>query len=75
MTRASTASPAAALRETTAADTGAAVRRRALDGLPETARPRAAETDDARTLSVGLFHRLHELEEGTPEYAYVRNTL
>ncbi|MFD5767700.1 SigB/SigF/SigG family RNA polymerase sigma factor, partial [Streptomyces sp. NPDC127049] len=50
-------------------------RRRALDGLPETARPRAADTDDARTLSVGLFHRLHELEEGTPEYAYVRNTL
>ncbi|MFF2775920.1 SigB/SigF/SigG family RNA polymerase sigma factor [Streptomyces sp. NPDC058052] len=67
--------PAAALRDTSAGDTGAATRRRALDGLPETARPTAASTDDACTLSVGLFHRLGQLEEGTPEYAYVRNTL
>ncbi|MGW6536461.1 SigB/SigF/SigG family RNA polymerase sigma factor [Streptomyces sp. NPDC055051] len=75
MTHTSTASPATALPDTTGADTGAAVRRRALDGLPETTRPTATDTDDARALSVGLFHRLSELEEGTPEYAYVRNTL
>ncbi|MGW6538157.1 SigB/SigF/SigG family RNA polymerase sigma factor [Streptomyces sp. NPDC055051] len=73
MTRAITA--AAAPPDTPTADTGAAVRRRALDGLPETARPTATDTDDARVLSVGLFRRLHELEEGTNEYAYVRNTL
>jgi RNA polymerase sigma-B factor len=30
---------------------------------------------DARTLSRSLFARLDALEEGTPEYAYVRNTL
>ncbi|MGW8762678.1 SigB/SigF/SigG family RNA polymerase sigma factor [Streptomyces sp. NPDC055815] len=54
---------------------GAATRRRALDGLPEPTRPTAVSTDDARTLSVAMFARLRELEEGTPEYAYVRNTL
>ncbi|MFC9343677.1 SigB/SigF/SigG family RNA polymerase sigma factor [Streptomyces sp. NPDC057020] len=75
MTHASTASPVIAVGDATAGDRGAALRRRALDGLPETARPAAADTDDARALSVGLFHRLSELEEGTPEYAYVRNTL
>ncbi|MGC0419149.1 RNA polymerase sigma factor SigF [Embleya sp. AB8] len=30
---------------------------------------------DARALSKTLFHRLHRLDEGTPEYQYVRNTL
>lgn len=30
---------------------------------------------DARALSRTLFERLESLEEGTPEYAYVRNTL
>ncbi|MFH8727513.1 SigB/SigF/SigG family RNA polymerase sigma factor [Streptomyces termitum] len=50
-------------------------RRRALAGLPEPERPAAASTDDARTLSVSLLTRLAELEEGTPEHAYVRNTL
>ncbi|MFF0558127.1 SigB/SigF/SigG family RNA polymerase sigma factor [Streptomyces sp. NPDC004266] len=55
--------------------TGAATRRAALDGLPEPACPTAVSTDDARTLSVALFSRLRALEEGTPEYAYVRNTL
>ncbi|MEW5632246.1 RNA polymerase sigma factor SigF, partial [Streptomyces hydrogenans] len=30
---------------------------------------------DARALSKDLFARLAELEEGTHEYAYVRNTL
>ncbi|MFE5597319.1 SigB/SigF/SigG family RNA polymerase sigma factor [Streptomyces sp. NPDC056549] len=59
----------------TAVAPGAATRRRALDGLPEPIRPTAVSTDDARTLSVALFARLRELEEGTPEYAYVRNTL
>ncbi|MEU1282236.1 SigB/SigF/SigG family RNA polymerase sigma factor [Streptomyces sp. NPDC005805] len=31
--------------------------------------------EDARALSASLFRRLAALEEGTPEYAYVRNTL
>ena len=33
------------------------------------------ETEDARGLSRALFFRLRELEEGTAEYSYVRNTL
>lgn len=32
-------------------------------------------TADARHLSVALLRRLTELEEGSPEYSYVRNTL
>lgn len=32
-------------------------------------------THEARTLSVSLFRRLAELEEGSAEYSYVRNTL
>ncbi|WP_086828199.1 SigB/SigF/SigG family RNA polymerase sigma factor [Streptomyces sp. NRRL B-24572] len=55
--------------------TGATTRRAALDGIPEPACPTAVSTDDARTLSAALFARLRVLEEGTPEYAYVRNTL
>nr|WSX53638.1 SigB/SigF/SigG family RNA polymerase sigma factor [Streptomyces sp. NBC_00974] len=35
----------------------------------------AVSTGDARTLSVALFRRLNGLQEGTPEYSYVRNTL
>ncbi|GGY80463.1 SigB/SigF/SigG family RNA polymerase sigma factor [Streptomyces omiyaensis] len=54
---------------------GAAVRRRALGPLPEIERPTRASTDEARDLSVALFGRLRELEEGTAEYSYVRNTL
>ncbi|WP_327372775.1 SigB/SigF/SigG family RNA polymerase sigma factor [Streptomyces sp. NBC_01216] len=54
---------------------GAAVRHEALHGLPDIARPATVSTDDARRLSVALFVRLAELEEGTPEHAYVRNTL
>ncbi|MFF7815495.1 SigB/SigF/SigG family RNA polymerase sigma factor [Streptomyces sp. NPDC007945] len=57
------------------ATTSAATRRRALGGLPEPENPRASSTDDARTLSAAMFVRLRELEEGTPEHAYVRNTL
>ncbi|MEU9702584.1 SigB/SigF/SigG family RNA polymerase sigma factor [Streptomyces sp. NPDC047981] len=53
----------------------AAVRERALDGLPEVDRPTEVSTGDARTLSTALFARLAEMEEGTPERAYVRNTL
>ncbi|MFJ6855429.1 RNA polymerase sigma factor SigF [Streptomyces sp. NPDC091271] len=46
-----------------------------LDGLPEI--PHYAEVGalDARALSKTLFARLEALEEGTHEYAYVRNTL
>ncbi|WP_371649826.1 MULTISPECIES: SigB/SigF/SigG family RNA polymerase sigma factor [unclassified Streptomyces] len=53
----------------------ATVRSRALDGIPEVARPQALSTDDARSLSETMFRRLAELDEGTPEHAYVRNTL
>ncbi|MFE6700114.1 RNA polymerase sigma factor SigF [Streptomyces sp. NPDC057718] len=46
-----------------------------LEGLPEI--PPYAEVGalDARALSKTLFERLESLEEGTHEYAYVRNTL
>ncbi|MCX5412110.1 RNA polymerase sigma factor SigF [Streptomyces sp. NBC_00059] len=46
-----------------------------LEGLPEI--PHYAEVGalDARALSKTLFARLEVLEEGTHEYAYVRNTL
>ncbi|MFD9052553.1 SigB/SigF/SigG family RNA polymerase sigma factor [Streptomyces zaomyceticus] len=54
---------------------GAELRRAATAGLPTPARPTDVSTDDARTLSVALFRRLRELDEGTPEHAYVRNTL
>ncbi|MFC8506755.1 SigB/SigF/SigG family RNA polymerase sigma factor [Streptomyces sp. NPDC057411] len=54
---------------------GADTRREALDGLPEVDRPTLVSTDDAKTLSAALLDRLASLEEGTPEYAYVRNTL
>lgn len=47
----------------------------ALSDLPEIPDPRTIGTMDARALSVSLFSRLATLEEGTPEYAYVRNTL
>ncbi|MEU7075548.1 SigB/SigF/SigG family RNA polymerase sigma factor [Streptomyces narbonensis] len=58
-----------------AAAPGASLRRAALGGLPEPDDPRGASTEDARALSIDLFKRLRELDEGTPEYAYVRNTL
>ncbi|RAG86488.1 B/F/G family RNA polymerase sigma-70 factor [Streptacidiphilus pinicola] len=37
--------------------------------------PHAVDTEDARALSYLLFTRLAELEEGTADYSYVRNTL
>ncbi|MFE9369933.1 SigB/SigF/SigG family RNA polymerase sigma factor [Streptomyces sp. NPDC006711] len=52
-----------------------AVRRRALHGIPEVACPQDLSIEAARFLSQALFGRLVELDEGTPEYAYVRNTL
>ncbi|MGO4633895.1 SigB/SigF/SigG family RNA polymerase sigma factor [Streptomyces sp. 2RAF24] len=61
--------------ETRPAPAGPATRREALAGLPEIDRPTLASTDDSRTLSAALLVRLGELEEGTPEHAYVRNTL
>ncbi|MDQ0840706.1 SigB/SigF/SigG family RNA polymerase sigma factor [Streptomyces sp. V1I6] len=45
------------------------------DGLPEIPDPRAVSPMDARALSTTLFARLADLEEGTSEYSYVRNTL
>ncbi|UYQ60324.1 SigB/SigF/SigG family RNA polymerase sigma factor [Streptomyces peucetius] len=45
------------------------------NGLPEIPDPRSVSPMDARALSTVLFERLAVLEEGTPEYSYVRNTL
>ncbi|WP_455354918.1 SigB/SigF/SigG family RNA polymerase sigma factor [Streptomyces sp. SYSU K217416] len=47
----------------------------ALAGLPDIPDPRTLSTVDARTLSTSLFQRLGTLDEGSPEYSYVRNTL
>ncbi|MFJ4341448.1 RNA polymerase sigma factor SigF, partial [Streptomyces sp. NPDC088915] len=58
-----------------AGNPGASMRRAALDGLPELTRPTTVSTDDAQQLSAALLTRLTALEEGTPEHAYVRNTL
>ena len=44
-------------------------------GLPEIPEPATVSPEDARALSRLLFDRLAQLEEGTPQYAYVRNTL
>ncbi|OEJ28264.1 hypothetical protein AS594_31045 [Streptomyces agglomeratus] len=43
--------------------------------FPEIPDPSTLCTLDARTLSDSLFERLASLREGTPDYAYVRNTL
>ncbi|MFF5449109.1 RNA polymerase sigma factor SigF [Streptomyces sp. NPDC012888] len=45
----------------------------AMPEVPEV--PVRASTADARVLSVSLFRRLRALDEGSPEYSYVRNTL
>ncbi|GGT23117.1 RNA polymerase sigma factor [Streptomyces kurssanovii] len=47
----------------------------ALEGLPEIPPFEQVGALDARELSKTLFARLASLEEGTHEYAYVRNTL
>ncbi|MEV5509576.1 RNA polymerase sigma factor SigF [Streptomyces orinoci] len=44
-------------------------------GLPDLPPPDEVGPVDARALSKTLFARLESLEEGTHEYAYVRNTL
>ncbi|WP_438303695.1 RNA polymerase sigma factor SigF [Streptomyces sp. HUAS TT11] len=46
-----------------------------LEGLPEIPPYDEVGAMDARALSKTLFQRLESLEEGTHEYAYVRNTL
>ncbi|MGW3915437.1 RNA polymerase sigma factor SigF [Streptomyces sp. NPDC005070] len=46
-----------------------------LDGLPEIPPYDEVGPVDARALSKTLFSRLESLEEGTHDYAYVRNTL
>ncbi|MEN3583965.1 RNA polymerase sigma factor SigF [Streptomyces sp. ZYX-F-203] len=43
--------------------------------LPDVRDARAVAPRDARELSRHFFRRLTELEEGTPEYQYARNTL
>ncbi|MGW5372075.1 RNA polymerase sigma factor SigF [Streptomyces sp. NPDC004009] len=43
--------------------------------LPEVADPSKVAPRDARELSRLFFRQLAELEEGTPEYQYARNTL
>ncbi|WP_427154352.1 RNA polymerase sigma factor SigF [Streptomyces sp. TRM70308] len=47
----------------------------AAEPLPHVADPSAVSPGDARELSKHFFVRLQELEEGTHEYQYVRNTL
>ena len=60
------------MRQTTCT---AARRTSAPADLPEIPAPATVSPEDARALSKLLFHRLEQLEEGTPEFAYVRNTL
>ncbi|MFJ8159822.1 SigB/SigF/SigG family RNA polymerase sigma factor [Streptomyces sp. NPDC096136] len=47
----------------------------AFDGLPDVPCPREVDPGEARQLTRVFFERLRSLEEGTPEYQYVRNTL
>ncbi|PAZ11390.1 B/F/G family RNA polymerase sigma-70 factor [Streptomyces sp. SA15] len=46
-----------------------------LEDLPPLPDPAHVDAADARALSKTLFARLDSLEEGTPEYSYVRNSL
>ncbi|MEV7544570.1 SigB/SigF/SigG family RNA polymerase sigma factor [Streptomyces sp. NPDC089915] len=46
-----------------------------IDGLPHVPCPREVDPGDARQLTRVFFERLRSLDEGTPEYQYVRNTL
>ncbi|MFI9169687.1 RNA polymerase sigma factor SigF [Streptomyces lincolnensis] len=46
-----------------------------LEDLPPLPDPKQVDAVDARALSKTLFVRLDTLEEGTPEYSYVRNSL
>ncbi|MBB4894814.1 RNA polymerase sigma-B factor [Streptomyces olivoverticillatus] len=62
-------------RETASSATPPEHRDPGLAGLPEIPPYDEVGAVDARALSKTLFARLTELEEGTHEYAYVRNTL
>lgn len=44
-------------------------------GLPHVVDPTAVAPQDARAMSALFFRRLRDLEEGTHEYQYARNTL
>ena len=46
-----------------------------VEGMPEVADPSRVAPKDARQLTRLFFDQLAELEEGTPEYQYARNTL
>ncbi|MEO3977803.1 SigB/SigF/SigG family RNA polymerase sigma factor [Streptomyces sp. CAU 1734] len=46
-----------------------------VNGLPRVADPSRMAPRDAKGLSRVFFDRLRDLEEGTPEYQYARNTL
>jgi RNA polymerase sigma-B factor len=67
MTTAVIRSEAEVLQGTAGAGTG--------EALPGIADARSVAPRDARELSRQFFRRLAELEEGTPEYQYARNTL
>jgi RNA polymerase sigma-B factor len=58
-----------------AVDLGDPLRPATLDDLPEIPPARSVDPLDSRALSKTLFVRLATLDEGTHEYAYVRNTL
>lgn len=45
------------------------------DGLPDVPCPREVDPGEARQLTRVFFERLRSLDEGSPEYQYVRNTL
>jgi RNA polymerase sigma-B factor len=67
-----------ATRVPSATEAGSSVaraRESAAAGLPHVAEPAAVAPKDAREMSVLFFQRLRDLEEGTPEYQYARNTL
>ena len=63
-----TGSKAKVVEDTAGASTGGA-------SLPGVEDPRSVAPRDARELSRQFFQRLAELEEGTHEYQYARNTL
>ncbi|MHB9864080.1 SigB/SigF/SigG family RNA polymerase sigma factor [Streptomyces sp. YIM S03343] len=71
-TASASATAATAARTYEATTDRTTTRDTALPGVP---RPRTVAPRDARALSRQFFRRLTELEEGTPEYQYARNTL
>ncbi|WP_037575692.1 RNA polymerase sigma factor SigF [Phaeacidiphilus oryzae] len=67
--------PATGFSGPTAVDLGDPLRPATLDDLPEIPPAESVDPLDSRALSKTLFARLTTLDEGTHEYAYVRNTL